>query len=76
MADFHPDSIRNDTDSKTLGRQVMAHTRDPDLVIFFHALEVSHKTQIVAKSESICLLIAQLYLYLAPRVIARRPPAS
>lgn len=41
MSDFHPDSIRNDTDSKTLGRQVMAHTRDADLVIFFHALEVS-----------------------------------
>lgn len=40
MSDFHPDSIRNDTDSKTLGRQVMAHTRDADLVIFFHALEV------------------------------------
>ena len=43
MASFveHPDSIRNDTDSKTMGRQVMAHTRDSDLVIFFHAIQVA-----------------------------------
>lgn len=36
----HPDSIRNDTDSKTMGRQIMAHTRDPDFVVFFHAIQV------------------------------------
>ena len=36
----HPDSIRNDTDSKTMGRQIMAHTRDTDFVVFFHAIQV------------------------------------
>ena len=40
MAELHPDSIRNDTESKTLTRQVMASTRDADLGKFLSYLEV------------------------------------
>jgi hypothetical protein len=34
MADFHPDSIRNDTDSKTLTRQVMSEALATFLFLF------------------------------------------
>jgi ribosome-interacting GTPase 1 len=39
----HPDSIRNDTDSKTLGRLVMAKTRDADFVILIHSIATACK---------------------------------
>lgn len=39
----HPDSIRNDTNSMTLSRQVMCHTRDADLVILLSALQTACK---------------------------------
>mmetsp|Transcript_5354 Transcript_5354/g.11697 ORF Transcript_5354/g.11697 Transcript_5354/m.11697 type:complete len:341 (+) Transcript_5354:78-1100(+) len=38
FVEFHPDSIRNDTDSKTLSRQVMMKTKDTDLVILLSAI--------------------------------------
>eukprot|EP01038_Epipyxis_sp_PR26KG_P011547 gene11547-15466_t len=44
----HPDSIRNDTDSKTLTRLVMIRTRDSDLVLLLNALQTACK--LVARS--------------------------
>lgn len=46
--EFHPDSIRNDTDSKTLARLVMVRTRNPELVILLNAIQTSCK--LVARS--------------------------
>lgn len=47
FADFpimeHPDSIRNDTDSKTLSRLVMVRTKDPELVILLNAIQTACK---------------------------------
>jgi hypothetical protein len=39
----HPDSIANDTDSKTLARQVMVNRRDADFVILLNALATACK---------------------------------
>lgn len=39
----HPDSIRNDTDSKTLSRLVMVRTKDPELVILLNAIQTACK---------------------------------
>jgi hypothetical protein len=36
-----PDSIRNDTDSKTLTRIVMTHSRDAEFVILMNAIQVN-----------------------------------
>lgn len=41
--EFHPDSIRNDTDSKTLTRVVMLLKKDPEFVILLHALSTACK---------------------------------
>jgi len=41
--EFHPDSIRNDTDSKTLSRLSMYRTKDRDLVILLSALQTACK---------------------------------
>ena len=48
MSEFHPDSIRNDTDSQTLSRLVMIRTRDSDLVILLNAIQTACK--LVARS--------------------------
>lgn len=48
MADFHPDSIRNDTDSKTLSRLSMMRTKDRELVILLGAIQTACK--LVARS--------------------------
>ena len=39
----HPDSIRNDTDSKTLTRFIMTSTRDTDFVILLNAIQTACK---------------------------------
>lgn len=39
----HPDSIRNDTNSLTLSRQVMFHTRDSDFVVLLSAISTACK---------------------------------
>lgn len=39
----HPDSIRNDTDSKTLSRLVMNRTKDSDFVILLNAIQTACK---------------------------------
>lgn len=39
----HPDSIRNDTDSKTISRLVMVRTKDPELVILLNAIQTACK---------------------------------
>eukprot|EP01031_Cornospumella_fuschlensis_P004705 gene4705-5894_t len=39
----HPDSIRNDTDSKTLQRLVMVRTRDADFVLLINAIQTACK---------------------------------
>lgn len=39
----HPDSIRNDTDSKTLSRLVMVRTKDPELVMLLNAIQTACK---------------------------------
>ena len=39
----HPDSIRNDVDSKTMTRIVMNKTRDSDLVILLNAISTACK---------------------------------
>lgn len=41
--DHHPDSIRNDTDSKTLQRLVMVRTKNSDLVILLNAIQTACK---------------------------------
>ena len=46
--EFHPDSIRNDTDSKTLNRLSMMRTKDRDLVILLSALQTACK--LIARS--------------------------
>lgn len=43
MSTEHPDSIRNDTDSKTLSRHVMFNTRDSDFVILINAIATACK---------------------------------
>ncbi len=44
MADNdHPDSIRNDVDSATLARVVMANTRDGDLTLLLGAIATACK---------------------------------
>jgi hypothetical protein len=48
MSEFHPDSIRNDTDSQTLSRLVMIRTKDSDLVILLNAIQTACK--LVARS--------------------------
>lgn len=48
MSEFHPDSIRNDTDSKTLGRLSMMRTKDRDLVILLGAIQTACK--LIARS--------------------------
>jgi len=39
----HPDSIRNDTNSKTLSRMVMNHCRDAEFVLLMNAVQTSCK---------------------------------
>lgn len=39
----HPDSIRNDTDSKTMTRLIMINTRDSDFVILCNAIQTACK---------------------------------
>jgi fructose-1,6-bisphosphatase len=39
----HPDSIRNDTDSKTISRLVMVRTKDRELVLLLNALQTACK---------------------------------
>ena len=39
----HPDSIRNDTDSKTISRLVMVRTKDPEFVILLNAIQTACK---------------------------------
>ena len=39
----HPDSIRNDVDTKTLHRVIMSHVRDPDFVILMNAIATACK---------------------------------
>lgn len=46
--DYHPDSIRNDTDSQTLTRLAMVRTKDSDLVILLNAIQTACK--LVARS--------------------------
>ncbi len=48
MSAEHPDSIRNDTNSKTLTRMVMAATHDSDLVILLTSISTACK--LVARS--------------------------
>jgi hypothetical protein len=48
MAEFHPDSIRNDTDSKTLSRLSMMRTKDRDLVILLGSIQTACK--LIARS--------------------------
>ena len=48
VSEFHPDSIRNDTDSQTLSRLVMIRTKDSDLVILLNAIQTACK--LVARS--------------------------
>lgn len=44
MATFdHPDSIRNDVDSKTLSRVLMSKTKDADLVLLLNAIGTACK---------------------------------
>jgi len=43
MASFHPDSIRNDTNSLTLSRQVMIGTRDTDFVVLMNSIACACK---------------------------------
>lgn len=43
MAEFHPDSIRNDTDSKTLARLVMVRTKNMELTILLNAIQTACK---------------------------------
>mmetsp|Transcript_19738 Transcript_19738/g.19851 ORF Transcript_19738/g.19851 Transcript_19738/m.19851 type:complete len:338 (+) Transcript_19738:61-1074(+) len=43
MADHHPDSIRNDVDTKTLTRQIMTATKDSDFVILMTAISTACK---------------------------------
>jgi hypothetical protein len=44
----HPDSIRNDTDSKTLSRHTMAQTKNIELVILLGAIQTACK--LIARS--------------------------
>ena len=46
--DHHPDSIRNDVDSKTLSRLLMTRTKNADLVILLNAIQTACK--LVARS--------------------------
>lgn len=39
----HPDSIRNDTDSKTLTRVIMSQTRDPEFVMLMTSISTACK---------------------------------
>lgn len=39
----HRDSIRNDTNSLTLSRQVMLHTRDSDFVVLLNSIQTACK---------------------------------
>jgi fructose-1,6-bisphosphatase len=48
MTDHHPDSIRNDTDTKTLNRTSMMRTKDRDLVILLGAVQTACK--LIARS--------------------------
>jgi len=43
MAEFHPDSIRNDVDSKTLSRVATIATKDPELVLLLNAISTASK---------------------------------
>ena len=39
----HPDSIRNDVDSKTLSRLMMNRTKDPQILLMMNALQTACK---------------------------------
>ena len=43
MSSEHPDSIRNDTNSLTLSRVIMSHTKDTDFVILINAVSTACK---------------------------------
>lgn len=47
-AEHHPDSIRNDVDSKTLSRLVMLRTKNAELVILLNAIQTACK--LIARS--------------------------
>jgi len=67
MSDFHPDSIRNDTDSKTLSRLVMIRTRDSDLVILLNAIQTACK--LVARSVRKAGNLKLLLVYMVQLVV-------
>lgn len=48
FSDLHPDSIRSDTNSKTLNRILMSRTKDSDFVILLSAIQTACK--LVARS--------------------------
>jgi hypothetical protein len=64
MADFHPDSIRNDTDSKTLTRAIMGKTHDSELVILLNSIQTACKliTRSVRKAgiAGLCMILKTL----------------
>ena len=43
MSEFHPDSIRNDVDSKTLSRVATLATKDAELVLLLNAISTASK---------------------------------
>ena len=48
MAEFHPDSIRNDTNIKTMSRSLMLHTKDSELVLLISSIQTACK--LIARS--------------------------
>jgi hypothetical protein len=68
IVELHPDSIRNDTDSKTLSRLSMMRTKDRDLVILLGAIQTACK--LIARSvrkagiAGLCKLLMLLFRYL------------
>ena len=76
MADFHPDSIRNDTDSKTLSRLSMMRTKDRELVILLGAIQTACK--LVARSvrkagiAGLCKLVVLLCVTIMVRFVIHR----
>ena len=65
--ELHPDSIRNDTDSKTMTRLVMINTRDSDFVILCNAIQTACKliTRSVRKAgiANLCKSITPILTY-------------
>ncbi len=53
----HPDSIRNDTNSLTLSRQVMLHTKDSDFVVLLNAISTCGNQ--IRINEGMCSVLAK-----------------